>query len=369
MANYEQISLFTDSELSNSDSNYINPIKDTSFIKCHQQLKLSKPQSEFIGSFAIILSETYGWYSNLCELSWRAKDMKSNRFIFHLNATQIINNKLLPTPMVSYGGVAKKEEIVGMNKVKNGKRVHGIQLNDLAAHKLLPTPTAFDWNSARHAELWEKDKKKYAEKGINLHCSLRQKATLGLLPTPTLMDSTNSGDMTAAAKIMKGATHRSSGQPIQKSLTMKVHEAILEQDPELAEELAQRKMEKRENLPTQQEFVTWIRSVTKSKDLSEKSNIKLTTVEHWFRKDDNGFSFPSIEEWLIIREFLNPSKELDIKMTETTSIEWQGADFKEGKNSGNTNKSKNTSMRLSPHFVLEMMGFPTDWTLLPFLKK
>jgi hypothetical protein len=26
-----------------------------------------------------------------------------------------------------------------------------------------------------------------------------------------------------------------------------------------------------------------------------------------------------------------------------------------------------TRSHLSPHFVLEMMGFPTDWTLLPFL--
>lgn len=48
---------------------------------------------------------------------------------------------------------------------------------------LLPTPESFDWNSARHPELWEKDKKKYAEKGINLHCNLRQMARLSMLPT------------------------------------------------------------------------------------------------------------------------------------------------------------------------------------------
>jgi hypothetical protein len=49
---------------------------------------------------------------------------------------------------------------------------------------LLPTPESFDWNSARHPELWERDKKKYAEKGINLHCNLRQMARLSMLPTP-----------------------------------------------------------------------------------------------------------------------------------------------------------------------------------------
>jgi hypothetical protein len=53
---------------------------------------------------------------------------------------------------------------------------------------LLPTPEHFDYNSARHPELWERDKKKYAEKGINLHCNLRQQARLGMLPTPKTQD-------------------------------------------------------------------------------------------------------------------------------------------------------------------------------------
>jgi hypothetical protein len=54
---------------------------------------------------------------------------------------------------------------------------------------LLPTPTMYDYNSARHPELWEKDKKKYADKGINLQCGLKQMNVLGLLPTPTLQDA------------------------------------------------------------------------------------------------------------------------------------------------------------------------------------
>jgi hypothetical protein len=57
---------------------------------------------------------------------------------------------------------------------------------------LLPTPEHFDYNSARHPELWERDKKKYAEKGINLHCNLRQQARLGMLPTPAVADSKHS---------------------------------------------------------------------------------------------------------------------------------------------------------------------------------
>jgi hypothetical protein len=32
-----------------------------------------------------------------------------------------------------------------------------------------------------------------------------------------------------------------------------------------------------------------------------------------------------------------------------------------------TQQTGETSQQLNPQFVLEMMGFPTDWTLLPFL--
>jgi hypothetical protein len=39
-----------------------------------------------------------------------------------------------------------------------------------------------------------------------------------------LLPNSNNGDMTGAAKMMKGATHRSSGQVIQKTLTMQVHQ-------------------------------------------------------------------------------------------------------------------------------------------------
>jgi hypothetical protein len=53
---------------------------------------------------------------------------------------------------------------------------------------LLPTPTMFDYNSARTEEKWIQDKQKYAEKGINLQMALKQMAKLGMLPTPTTRD-------------------------------------------------------------------------------------------------------------------------------------------------------------------------------------
>jgi hypothetical protein len=214
------------------------------------------------------------------------------------------------------------------------------------------------------------------------------------------MDSANNGDMTAAAKLMQGATHRSSGQPIQKTLTMEIYQQILADNQPLMEELANKPMLKRTNLPPQKEFVEWIRSVTNAKELSEKTKIKLTKVEHWFRIDKSGFSYPTIKEWEIIKPILNPTQEMDKMMTTTTSKQWIGMlptprsrDYKgdrkltNGKNMTpngeemgltleqvarimtNTQEATSKNSHLSPLFVMEVMGFPTDWTLVPFLKK
>jgi hypothetical protein len=44
------------------------------------------------------------------------------------------------------------------------------------------------------------------------------------------------------------------------------------------------------------------------------------------------------------------------------SENWKGDDF-----GSHINEMLGTRSHLSPQFVLEMMGFPTDWTELPFL--
>jgi hypothetical protein len=57
---------------------------------------------------------------------------------------------------------------------------------------MLPTPTAFDWNSARTEQKWEEDKQKWADKGVNLQMPLKQMARFEMLPTPTTHDSKHS---------------------------------------------------------------------------------------------------------------------------------------------------------------------------------
>jgi len=69
----------------------------------------------------------------------------------------------------------------------------------------------------------------------------------------------------------------------------------------------------RTKLPTQQEFVEFLRSKTKAKTLAEYTDIPLTKIEHWFRFDESGFSYPSIEDWNKVKELLNDySKEFNI---------------------------------------------------------
>jgi hypothetical protein len=226
------------------------------------------------------------------------------------------------------------------------------------------------------------------------------------------MDSSKDGDMTAAAKIMKGATHRSSGQQIQKTLTDVVQMEYLKMNPELAEELANKPMMKRTNLPNQQEFVKWIRQTT-SKKLSKITKIPLTKVEHWFRQTVKGFSHPTIEDWNIMKHHLENWNQWDYQLTFQESIQWTGMlptprvkgqgnshqRIEEGKMDDLTTLAKmgmlptpmasdcgekvtelenqnsmvkitreitGKTSQLNPLFVAEMMGFPTDWTILPF---
>ena len=139
-------------------------------------------------------------------------------------------------------------------------------------------------------------------------------------PTPTAMD-TKEDALKHATKLLQGKTHRSSGQPIQKTLSDKVMMDLIIKHPDLMELYQDHQMEERPNLPPQQEFVDYLRLQTTIKDLAEKTNIKKTTIEHWFRKDKKGFSYPSIENWEQIKPHLKETK-YDKEMTTLESKEW-----------------------------------------------
>jgi hypothetical protein len=342
----------------------------------------------------------------------RTKKIQSN-----LNAYTIMGMLPTPTAMMDEAPI-EKVDARNQKQMEKGNSPFILGLGQQAMRGMLPTPNAQDWNTGTKPETYEARRQRHAEKGVNLQMTLRQ---MIMLPTPTVMDSTNNGDMTAAAKMMQGATHRSSGQPIQKTLTMEIHQQILSDNQPLMQELANKPMLKRTNLPPQKEFVDWIRNVTNAKELSTLIDVKLSTVEHWFRMDAKGFSHPSIEEWIKIAEIFPVTEQMNARMMEQSSIEWTGmlptptamdstnatatmksTQVKEGSMHSVTltramsmgilptprasderkhwrtenwkgddlgseiNHLLGTRSHLNPRFVEEMMGFPPNWTASPF---
>lgn len=147
--------------------------------KCSELFGLFDPVGSWARTFTGLLVGRTGWYSNRCALTWKRKVTKSNRMYFQL-AVSALHTKgtghgllptaltqglkmcengktkfypvgLLPTPRtkdVGRGSVkdAKYENGVFFRENKQGVR-WGVQLPDLIASGLLPTPMAGDYRS------------------------------------------------------------------------------------------------------------------------------------------------------------------------------------------------------------------------------
>lgn len=78
----------------------------------------------------------------------------------------------------------------------------------------------------------------------------------------------------------------------------------------------------RKNLPTQEEFVEFMRSRTSIDLIVDSSDLKRSKVEHWFRRDESGFSFPSIDDWneikWLVDDWSESFREIDEKLTDVT---------------------------------------------------
>jgi hypothetical protein len=170
------------------------------------------------------------WYSSRCALTWKLKGTKFNRLLFQLQpkthrTEEIDVGLLLKTPCSADAyteNLTKKEQRFGNSgtlaqEVQTGfiyqrgmlptpsamedrstpeawdaryerKKLEGINLQmglcTMARKGMLPTPNAFDWNTAQHQDKYQERKKMQMEKGINLHYSLRQ-MTMDINPAGT----------------------------------------------------------------------------------------------------------------------------------------------------------------------------------------
>jgi DNA modification methylase len=127
-------------------------------------------------------------------------------------------------------------------------------------------------------------------------------------------------------------------------------------------------LEKRNNLPEHLFFVNFLRSRTNAKDLFENTNnIKLSTIEHWFRKDEAGFSYPKLEDWNNVKDFIDDwSDEFHLIDCALTNVEYEYDDINKNAHLGRLKRSVwsiNTKPSKEKHFAT----YPEELISTPIL--
>lgn len=78
----------------------------------------------------------------------------------------------------------------------------------------------------------------------------------------------------------------------------------------------------RKKLPEQSEFVDFMRKRTSIDQIVESTSFKRSKVEHWFRRDQSGFAYPSVEDWnavkFLVDDWSEDFKSIDERMTDVT---------------------------------------------------
>lgn len=127
-------------------------------------------------------------------------------------------------------------------------------------------------------------------------------------------------------------------------------------------------IEKRNHLPEHLFFVNFLRSRTTAKDLfNNVEDIKLSTIEHWFRKDLGGFSYPKLKDWNKVKDFINDwSNDFDNIDLGLSSIDYEFDDINKNSNKGRIKRSVwsiNTKPSKEKHFAV----YPEELIKTPIL--
>ena len=150
--------------------------------------------------------------------------------------------------------------------------------------------------------------------------------TMKMWRTPTTVDTKDGRDsLKHATKLVQGKTQRNSGHTVQITLSDEVMMEEIVKNPDLIKVYKDYQMIQRPKLPKQKQFVEFLRNNTSIKELVEKTNMKKTTIEHWFRRDKSGFSYPSVEDWQKIKPYLK-TIQYDKEMTTVVVTDWHEKD-------------------------------------------
>lgn len=129
----------------------------------------------------------------------------------------------------------------------------------------------------------------------------------------------------------------------------------------------QKLIEKRNHLPTQEYFIDFLRSTTTKSALDKISNIKTSTIEHWFRKDESGFSYPKPDDWSKVRDYLNNNskefKEIDYGLK---TIDYETDDINKNAHKGRIKRSV-WSINTKPNKEAHFATYPEELIITPIL--
>jgi hypothetical protein len=144
------------------------------------------------------------WYSNRCALTWKVKGTKFSRLLFQLvpkthRIAETDAGLLLKTPCSADAyteGMSKKEQKFG----NSGTLAQEVQTGFIYQRGMLPTPNARDWKDTIG------NGKDSPSIGVTRGYSLGQKLN-SMLPTPTVMDSTNATATMKSTQVKEGSMH------------------------------------------------------------------------------------------------------------------------------------------------------------------
>lgn len=79
-------------------------------------------------------------------------------------------------------------------------------------------------------------------------------------------------------------------------------------------------IEKRPYLPAQKDFVDFLRDRTSRNQIVSETELSKSKVDHWFRYDLGGFSFPSVDDWntfkYLVDDWSEDFRKMDYALTE-----------------------------------------------------
>ena len=289
--------------------------RDTFFQKCYEPLMKSSQHGSWAKMFVVLLAGTMGWYSRRRKLTWKHKVTKSNRSYFLLQvSTRPISETdsgLLHTPTAT--GNQGAPTMINRDKGSWGN--------------LLLTPTTKE--EPVNLEVFRKRMEKYPN-GTTMP-NLATQVSEMILKTPTAADSYTENLSKKEQKFGNSGT--------------------------LAQEVATGFVEKRGlMLPTPK--------VSDTEGAAVK-NVQ-TSETGYFRENAKG------ERWGVkLRDVaesnLIPTPTARCHNAGTTKERPQGQPTRRSELNHLMAQEAGKTSQLNPLFVEEMMGFPENWTLSPFL--